>query len=138
MNMRAAQPEGELTGLHEDAASRPLVRALGTVRDYAAGEFIFRDGELPRCMYVVLKGEVEILSDERVVGTIHDGQALGSLSLLDVNPRLTAARAAGGCELALLDERRFRALVEREPNFIVFVKQEGRERRTPIEARRGR
>lgn len=131
MNVRVAQPEGELIGLHENAAFGPLERALWTVRNYAAGQYIFRDGELPRCMYAVLKGEVEILSDERVVGTIHDGQALGSLSLLDVNPRLTAARAAGGCKLALLDERRFRALVERDPNFIVFVKQEVGESWTP-------
>ena len=124
MNLHIAQPGGELTGPDEETDFRPLARALGTVKDYAAGEVIFRDGEPPRCMYVVLKGEVEVLSDERVVGSLHEGQALGALSLLDVSPRLTAARAAGPCELALLDEKRFRALVEQKSNFIVFVQQE--------------
>jgi CRP/FNR family transcriptional regulator, cyclic AMP receptor protein len=124
MNVRVAQPRNEFVGLEEETEFLPLAPGLGTVRDYAAGEFIFREGDPPRYMYVVLKGEVEVMADERVAGTIHEGQALGILSLLDVSPRLTAARAAGPCKLALLDEKRFRALTEREPNFIVFVMQE--------------
>ena len=123
MNMRIAQERGEVTGPAE-AELRSLAPAPDMVRDYAAGEVIFGDGKPPCCMYVVLTGEVEVLSDERIVGTIHEGQALGNLSLLDVSPRLTAARAAGPCRLALLDEKRFRALIEREPNFIVFMMQE--------------
>ncbi len=124
MTMRFAQPGNEFNNLHQETDYRRLARALGTVRNYAAGEVIFGDGEPPRCMYVVLKGEVEVLSDERVVGSIREGQALGALSLLDVSPRLTAARAAGPCELALLDEKRFRALLEQQSNFILFVMQE--------------
>ncbi len=124
MNMRIAQPGGEFTGRDEATNFRGLARTLGTTRDYAAGEVIFSDGEPPGCMYVVLRGEVEVLSGDRVVGSIHEGQALGALSLLDVSPRLTAARAAGPCELALLDEKRYRALVEQKPNFIMFEMQE--------------
>ncbi len=130
MNVRFAQPGGEFNGLREETDFRRLARALGTARDYAAGEVIFGDGEPPRCMYVVLKGEVEVLSDSRVVGSIHEGQALGALSLLDVSPRLTGARAAGPCELALLDEKQFRALTEQKSNFILFVMQEFGSRRT--------
>lgn len=124
MDAHIAQPGGELVEVDERSDFRALAQTLGTVRRYAPGEIVFRDGESPRCMYVVLKGEVEIMSDERVVGTIHEGQALGVLSLLDVSPRLTAARAAGDCELALLDEKGFKALIERKSNFIVFVRQE--------------
>jgi CRP/FNR family transcriptional regulator, cyclic AMP receptor protein len=124
MNVHIAQPGGELSGLDEGSDFRAVARALGTVQHYADGEVIFRDGESPRGMYVVLKGEVEVMSHDRVVGTICEGQALGALSLLDVSPRLTAARAAGPCELALLDEKSFRALAERVPNFFVFVREE--------------
>ena len=124
MNAHIAQPGGDLIGRDEKSDFRALARTLGTVSRYAAGEVIFRDGESPRCMYVVLSGEIEVMSDERVVGTIHEGQALGVLSLLEVSPRLTAARAAGPCELALLDEKGFKALIERKSNFIVFVRQD--------------
>jgi CRP/FNR family transcriptional regulator, cyclic AMP receptor protein len=124
MNAHVAQPGGDLIGRDEKSDFRALAQTLGTVRRYAAGEVVFRDGESPRCMYVVLTGEVEVMSDERVVGTIQEGQALGVLSLLDVSPRLTAARAAGPCELALLDEKGFQNLIERKPNFIMFVRQE--------------
>jgi CRP/FNR family cyclic AMP-dependent transcriptional regulator len=124
MNAHIAQPGGDFIGRDEESDFRALARTFGTVRRYAAGEVIFRDGESPRYMYVVLTGEIEIMSDERVVGTIHEGQALGVLSLLDVSPRLTAARAAGPCEIALLDEKRFQALIERKSNFPIFVRQE--------------
>jgi CRP/FNR family transcriptional regulator, cyclic AMP receptor protein len=124
MNAHVAQPGGDLIDRDEKTDFRALARTLGTVRRYAAGEVIFRDGESPRCMYVVLSGEVEVMSDERAVGTIQEGQALGVLSLLDVSPRLTAARAAGPCEIALLDEKRFKTLTERKSNFTVFVREQ--------------
>jgi CRP/FNR family transcriptional regulator, cyclic AMP receptor protein len=124
MNAHIAQPASDLIDRDEKRDFRALARTLGMVRRYAAGEVIFRDGESPRCMYVVLSGEVEVMSDERVVGTIQEGQALGVLSLLDVSPRLTAARAGGPCEIAQLDEKRFHALIERKSNFTVFVRQE--------------
>ena len=124
MNMRITRPGGEFVDLDEKSDFRALAQRLGTVRRYAAGEIVFREGESLRCMYVVLRGEVEVMSDDRVVGTIQEGQALGALSLLDVSPRLTAARAGGPCELALLDEKGFKALAERKSNFIMFVRQE--------------
>ena len=124
MNVRFDQRASESNGLHEEPDYRRLARTLGTVRTYVAGDVLFGDGEPPRCMYVVLKGEVEVLCGERVAGSIHEGQALGALSLLDVSPWLTAARAAGPCEVALLDEERFRALTEQKSNFILFVMQE--------------
>ena len=44
---------------------------MPTERSFSATE------ESLRGMYVVLKGEVEVMSHERVVGTICEGQALG-------------------------------------------------------------
>ena len=77
MNVHVARPEGELNSLDQGSDFRALARALGTVNRYADGEVIFRKEKSLRGMYVVLNGEVEVMSHERVVGTICEGQALG-------------------------------------------------------------
>ena len=48
-------------------------------------------------------------------------QALGMLALIDDRPRITTARATEPCELALLDKKKFRFMVEETPNFVWFV-----------------
>ena len=35
-----------------------IARSLGTVLDFAAGDTLFREGDRPRCMYVLLDGQV--------------------------------------------------------------------------------
>ena len=54
--------------------------------DFGANDFIFREGDPPKYMYVVLKGAVEISTKQRIIETIGEGQALGILSLLDDSP----------------------------------------------------
>jgi len=103
---------------------RPLARALGVVIDCPADEIIFREGDPPRCMYVVLKGRIEVSAKRKVIETIGEGEALGILSLLDGYPRTITARAIEPCELALLDAKKFRFMVEETPNFVWFVLNE--------------
>jgi CRP/FNR family transcriptional regulator, cyclic AMP receptor protein len=108
----------------EQTDFRPIARAIGTVMDFAANDFIFREGDAPKYMYVVLKGAVEISTKQRIIETIGEGQALGILSLLDDSPRTITARAKEPSELALLDKKKFRFMVEEAPNFVWFVMNE--------------
>jgi CRP/FNR family cyclic AMP-dependent transcriptional regulator len=104
---------------------RTFARAVATVADYARNDVIFREGDAPRCMYIVLSGSVEISSHGKVIETIHDGNALGILSLLDEQPRSTTARAREACQLAIMDRRKFRYMVEEVvPNFVWYVMNE--------------
>jgi CRP-like cAMP-binding protein len=102
----------------------PLARALGVVMDFPASEIIFREGDPPRYTYVVLRGRIEVSAKGKVIETIGEGEALGILSLLDGNPRTITARAVEPCELALLDVKKFRFMVEETPNFVWFVLNE--------------
>jgi CRP/FNR family cyclic AMP-dependent transcriptional regulator len=87
----------------------------------AMGNVIFREGDPADCMYVVLSGTVVIGSHEKNIEVITPGMALEFLGVIDAQPRTTTARADGRCELALLDRRRFRYMVEEVPNFVWFV-----------------
>jgi hypothetical protein len=52
---------------------------------------------------------------DKVYVTIPEGKPFGMLSLIDKRPRANTARAKEDCELALLDERTFRVMVEETP-----------------------
>ena len=124
MTVAVTRPGGEVIGLDEETDFRPLARALGAVKNFPADQVIFREGDPSRYMYMVLKGEVEVSAERNGVETVHEGETFGILSLLDGSPRTASARAVEPCELALLDEKRFGALVDQEPNFIWFVMEE--------------
>jgi CRP/FNR family cyclic AMP-dependent transcriptional regulator len=105
----------------EQTDFRALARAGGLTMSYRAGDFIFREGDAPACMYVVLKGSVEMSTRDKAHAIIPEGKPFGMLSIIDKKPRANSARAREDCELALLDERTFRVMVEETPEFVWFV-----------------
>jgi CRP-like cAMP-binding protein len=89
--------------------------------DYGEGDIVFREGDAPRYMYVVLSGSVDIVARDRVLETIGAGNALGIVALLDDQPRTTTARASELASLAIIDRKKFRYMIEEMPNFCWYV-----------------
>lgn len=104
--------------------ARAAARELGAVIHYAAGDTIYREGDAATAMYVILSGAVEITSRGRSIETIAAGKALGIVSLLDEKPRTTTARASEDTQLAIINARTFRYMVEEVPNFVWYVMAE--------------
>jgi CRP-like cAMP-binding protein len=100
---------------------RAFAESVGTVIDYTAGDPVFRENEVPRFMYIVLSGAVEISSHGKLLETIGEGKALGILSLLDGQTRTVTARASEDTRLAVIDGRRFRYMVEEMPHFCWYM-----------------
>lgn len=68
-------------------------------RAYAAGEFIFKQGDEADNIYVIKSGEVEIVAKEeekgeRVLARLREGEYFGEMGLLGKRPRNAGARAA--------------------------------------------
>jgi CRP-like cAMP-binding protein len=103
---------------------RDFARGVGRVMSYQPDDVIFREHDLPHFMYIVLEGSVEITSHGRVIETVHAGHALGVVSLIDNEPRATTARARDRCQLAVLEDRKFRFMVEEVPHFVWYVMAE--------------
>ena len=103
---------------------REFAKGLGTVISFAAGQILFRESDPPRHVYVILSGSIEISVRDKAIETIHEGQLVGLLSFVDDLPRSITARALEPCELALLDKKQFRYMVEAIPNFVWFVLRE--------------
>lgn len=98
-----------------------IARSAGTRRPYAAGDVIFREGDPADFVYVVLSGAVEIDHEGRTIETIGPGKALGILSVLDERPRTVTAVMRLPGEIAAVDPRRFRFMVEEVPGFVWYV-----------------
>lgn len=85
------------------------------------GEFIFREGEDARDMYVLLEGEAEILVGNVLVEVAKAGSVLGEMALIERRPRAATARARTACALVAVDGEGFDALVRRDPLFAKHV-----------------
>jgi CRP-like cAMP-binding protein len=95
----------------------------------AAGELLIRKGDMGREMYVVVRGEVEVLDDaDGVVATLTDGACFGEVALLIHTPRTASVRARTGCDLLALDQAAFSRILHDHPHFAASVRQVARER----------
>ena len=90
------------------------------IKEYPAGEYIFRMGDLADCMFIVLDGKVEIVSGKRVLSIIAKGDIFGEMSMIDNSLRSADVLAHSDCRLACIDDFAFRFLVKRMPDFSVI------------------
>jgi len=83
----------------------------GTLRVYADGETIFREGDAGTHLYLVKSGMVHIRKEGDLVATVvaelGEGEMFGESAIIEHRPRSATAIAAGKTELALYDRQAF-------------------------------
>lgn len=80
-----------------------------------AGTVIVEQGQLGREAFVILSGEVTVRRANRKIDSMGAGAVLGEMSLLDHGPRTATVVCETDCELFVLDQRHFRAVLEDIP-----------------------
>ena len=60
---------------------------------YYAGQYIFKEGELGNCMYIIKEGEVECIKGDKVVRVLKQGDNFGQKALLEGAKRSLDVRA---------------------------------------------
>jgi CRP-like cAMP-binding protein len=88
---------------------------------FAAGQTIFREGDQPTLMYVVIKGEVMLSVKGIEVEKLGPGGVLGEMAMIDSVPRSATAVAQTNCSLVPVDHRRFIFLVQQTPKFAIQI-----------------
>src|SRR5690242_1343626 len=100
------------------AELEPLKRSAVDQR-YEEGAAVFRQGDIPRYLYLVERGAVDIvlptLSDDITVASFEEGSFFGELSVFDKLPRTATARAAADTELVCLPLDVIADFLERHP-----------------------
>jgi CRP/FNR family transcriptional regulator, cyclic AMP receptor protein len=98
-----------------------LAKAGASTIRLAPGDVIFKDGDAPDKMYVVVSGEVEIQLGDAVIETVPQGGTFGEMALIDGSPRSATVVAKTESEVAAIDKRTFMLLVDEMPYFALFV-----------------
>ncbi|HUM13232.1 MAG TPA: cyclic nucleotide-binding domain-containing protein [Myxococcaceae bacterium] len=108
--------------LSTSALFRPLERGerreLATrfrARDALAGEVVITQGGQGDGLYVILAGEVEVLRDGGVAGTLGAGDVFGEMSLLDGVPPNATVRTLRRTSLLRLPVSELSGVLERYP-----------------------
>merc|ERR1719272_145340 len=85
-------------------------------------------------MYLLNRGEVEILIGSNVVCTLRDGSVFGEIALLGVSSKRTATvRAASFCDCRVIQRAAFMRLLQSFPGERLFYETEAQRRLKEIE-----
>jgi NTE family protein len=105
------------------------------------GEVLFRHGDPPGALYVVLSGGLGVYLPEgrreRLIGRVGVGEVVGEMALIADRPRMGTVRALRDSELLKLPRQAFETLVQTHPRsllrmargLIARLEQAGRQRR---------
>ena len=86
------------------------------------GEFLFREGDEARHLYVVKSGTLRVMSGSTVYETLKAGGIVGEMAIIEAEmPRSANVIAGTHAELAALDLDKFLSLVANRPSFALTV-----------------
>ena len=116
-----------------------LISGLRTVV-YTPGDVIIHHGETGTNMYLINRGEVEVLDPQQgCVATLREGEYFGELALLDPErPRQADVVAKTFCVLSMIDAETFTLVLRKFPEFAAHVRQVAARRLAESDQRAGR
>jgi CRP/FNR family transcriptional regulator, cyclic AMP receptor protein len=100
---------------------RMFARKAGATITFPAGTVVFNKGDPGSTMYVVQSGVIEMVIGDKVIEVCGPNEAIGFMSMIDEAPRSSTARVKEACELSVIDQRKFRFMVDEVPNFALYI-----------------
>ena len=100
---------------------RMFAQRVGASVTYSAGSVVFNKDDPGSCMYIVQSGVIEMVIGDKVIEICGPNEAIGFMSMIDGAPRSSTARVKEACELSLIDQRKFRFMVDEVPNFALYI-----------------
>ncbi len=114
----ALRDAGLFSGVDARTVSR--VARQGTLRSYAPGEVIIRQGDAASAFYLILKGRVAVAQEANgqvnQLGTQEPGSFFGEMALIEDHPRTASVTAIEPTECFLMVAWEFTALMHEHPS----------------------
>jgi len=89
--------------------------------EYPKGAIVFREGEPAGVMYVLLKGEVEVLLKDEPLGAELQGGIIGEMAMINANFRSATVQTLTKTTLARIDKEQFREMIGKNPDFALHI-----------------
>lgn len=90
------------------------VLEITQVRNIPEGTVIMKEGTTGEDMYIILKGQVDIIAAGNIVAELKPGQFFGEMSLIDKSPRSATVRTRTDCKMLRITRSDFFPLLKRE------------------------
>ena len=110
-----------------------IFQAQPELKTLAAGEVLYREGDVGDYMYGIAEGEIELVHQGVVLETLEPGEVFGVGGMLGVGLRRTDAIAKTDCKLAYLNQKHFLFAVQETPMFAINVMKDYSKRLRKLE-----
>jgi CRP-like cAMP-binding protein len=99
--------------IFSETSDEVLVEAASFLEEVEirAGETIFEKGDVDKCMYIIIEGQVRVHDGRRTLAHLGDRDVFGEMSLLDPQPRSASVTAMVDTRLFRLNQELFYELI---------------------------
>ena len=91
---------------------------------FAAEHVIFEKGDAGDIMYIIKRGQVQVLRDNTILAVLHDGQFFGEMALVSDEPRNATIKTVTDVEVLTLKKDDFKNLLQTNPSIASIVSYE--------------
>ena len=122
----AAQAAPPPPPVYNAAMAMDFFKSAGKPESFNAGATIFAEDEkgglLKRAkMYVLIVGEIEMIAQNQVIGTVKAGETFGEMAVIANAARTATARAKTPCTVIGLDEKQYQSALQQKPEFALML-----------------
>lgn len=105
-----------------------LSSGVGQRVSYAAGDYLFEQGEVDHRFFILVSGKVHVSNlspdgQESTFNIMGAGSVIGEAAALTGLPRYSAARAVESCELLMLEASQMEDYIRQSPHFALALIQ---------------
>jgi CRP/FNR family cyclic AMP-dependent transcriptional regulator len=79
------------------------------------GQCIIKQGEIGNCLFLIIEGEVKVLTDDNEIARLGEKECVGEMSILDSEPRSASVIAVTDVVLLKINQEDFYEMISERP-----------------------
>jgi CRP/FNR family cyclic AMP-dependent transcriptional regulator len=108
--------------IYNAAMAMEFFKAAGKPEGFETGKVIFAENEKAGIfsrarMYILIVGEIEMLVQDKVIGSVKAGEVFGEMAVIAGAARTATARAKNACTVIGLDDKQYLVALQQKPEF---------------------
>lgn len=102
-----------------------LFTARGKIEDYDKDQILFKQGDLSDGFFLLLRGKVGVLVNNRPIARIQQGGFFGEISVIADVPRTATIYAMQDCQVLRIGKEAFWEILAKDLNMAMFIESVG-------------